>query len=305
MRKMNRINNRREFLIGSAAAAVGLSCAGLGLKAQALIASLPPEDFPNTHNMMIVGEKTVYLSHLPMFVMDGTPPTFNSPHRFQVILEATFTDGNRDLTAAYASDRASHPTEKMYTLNPAKFVLSRVNPSGMALKKFRGNTIFRGHLERNGRPFIGFEGDRPPAGGVFDVNVKRVVHFHQFSKQATKPAQLEYLLFGKDPELFLAHFITKPNDFDQIISVKITGQSFTDEQLGKGMHVVFAGRGNAATERMKENDKAEGKSQLASGAPRTLPVEVIREFYFEEGELAVPPDFEPTEEEKKAGFGVR
>ncbi len=93
MSKMNRINNRREFLIGSVAAAAGLRFAGLGLKAQALIASLPPEDFPNTHNMMIVGEKTVYLSHLPMFVMDGTPPTFNSPHRFQVILEATFTDG--------------------------------------------------------------------------------------------------------------------------------------------------------------------------------------------------------------------
>jgi hypothetical protein len=303
MSKINRMHHRREFLIEGGVAVAGLGCAALGLKNQPAFASLPPEDRPNTHNMMIVGDKTVYLSHLPMFVTDGTPPTFNSPHRFQVILEAAFTDGNRDLTAAYTSDRASHPTEKMYTLNPAQFVLSRINPSGVALKKFRGNTIFRGHLERNGQPFIGFEGDRPPVGGVFDVNVKRVVHFHQFSKQATKPAQLEYLLFGKSPELFLAHFITKPNDFDQIISVKITGQSFTDEQLGKGMHVVFAGRGNVATERMKESETADGKFQLAGESPRTISVEVLREFYFEEGELAVPPDFEPTEEEKKAGFG--
>lgn len=302
MSKTNPVN-RREFLIGGTAAAAGLSCLGLGLKAQPFVTGLPPEDRPNTHNMMIVGEKTVYLSHLPMFVIEGTPPGFDSPHRFQVILEATFTDRNRDLTSTYISDRASNPTVKMYTLNPARFVLSRLNPNGVALRKFRGNTVFRGHLERDGQPFIGFNGDRPPAGGVFDVNVKRVIHFHQFSKRVTKPARLEYLLFGKGTELFMAHFITRPDDFDQIISVKITGQSFTDEQLGKGMRVSFADRGNTASLRMKENDNLSGQFRLAGGAPRTLSVTAVREFYFEEGELAVPPNFEPTAEEAKAGFG--
>jgi hypothetical protein len=303
MRKMNQIHNRREFLKSSATAAAGLSCLGLGLKAQPLAPGFPPEDRPNTHNMMIVGEKTVFLSHLPMFVIDGTPPTFDSPHRFQVILEATFTDGNRDLTADYFRDRAQNPSVKMYTLNPAKFVLSRVNPSGAGLKNFRGNTVFRGHLERDSVPFIGFTGAKPPPGGLFDVNVKRVIHFHQFSLKATKPARLEYLLFGKGAELFLAHFITKPGDFDQIISVKITGQAFTDEQLAKGMHVVFSNRGNTAVERLKENESLTGQFQLAGGAPRTLPVAAVREFYFEEGELAVPPNFDPTAEETKAGFG--
>lgn len=302
---MSKINpvNRRKFLIGSTAAAAGLSCLGLGLKAEPFVMGLPPEDRPNTHNMMIVGEKTAYLSHLPMFVIRGTPPGFDSPHRFQVILETTFTDGNRDLTSTYLSDRASNPTVKMYTLNPARFVLSRLNPNGMALRKFRGNTVFRGHLERESVPFIGFTGDSPPARGVFDVNVKRVVHFHQFSKQATKPSRLEYLLFGKGTELFMAHFITRPNDFDQIISVKIDGHSFTDEQLGKGMHVTFADRGNTASGRMKESDKAAGRFQPPGIAARTLPVAVVREFYFEEGELAVPPSFDPTAEETKAGFG--
>jgi hypothetical protein len=244
----------------------------------------------------------VFLSHLPMFVIDGAPPTFDSPHRFQVILEATFTDGARDLTANYFSDRAQNPSVKMYTLNPAKFVLSRVNPSGAALKKFRGNTVFRGHLERDGEPFIGFTGAKPPPGGVFDVNVKRVIHFHQFALKAAKPTRLEYLLFGKGTELFLAHFITKPDDFDQIISVKLAGRSFTDEQLANGMHVIFSSRGNTAVERLKENDNLSGQFQLAGGTPGTLSVAAVREFYFEEGELAVPPNFDPTAEEKKAGF---
>src|SRR6266404_5047662 len=221
MRKMSKIHERREFLRTSATAAVGLSCFGVGLKAPSLAPGFPPEDPPNTHNMMIVGEKTVYLSHLPMFVKKGRPAKFNSPHRFQVILEATFSDRTRDLTADYFSDRVKNPSVKMYTLNPAEFVLSRLNPAGMALKKFQGNTIFRGHLEREGQPFIDFSGNRPPAPATFDVNVKRVVHFHQFDPKATKPARLEYLLFGKGAELFLAHFITKPDDFDQILSVKI------------------------------------------------------------------------------------
>jgi hypothetical protein len=302
MKKMNQIHNRREFLKSSATAAAGLSCIGLGLKAQPLAPGFPPEDLPNTHNMMIVGEKTVFLSHLPMFVIKGRPATFNSPHRFQVILEATFSDGTKDLTAAYASDRLNHPTVKMYTLNPADFVLSRVNPSGAALKKFRGNTVFRGHLERDGEPFIGFTGAKPPPGGLFDVNIKRVIHFHQFALKAAKPTRLEYLLFGKGAELFLAHFITKPGDFDQIISVKIAGQSFTDEQLAKGMHVIFSNRGNTAVERLKENDNLSGQFQLAGGTPQTLSVAAVREFYFEEGELAVPPNFDPTAEEKKSGF---
>ena len=37
-------------------------------------------------------------------------------------------------------------------------------------------------------------------------------------------------------------------------------------------------------------------------APKMIQVEGIREFYFEEGELRVPPDFKTTSAEKQAGF---
>ena len=68
------------------------------------------------------------------------------------------------------------------------------------------------------------------------------------------------------------------------------------------MHVIFSSRGNTAVERLKENDNLSGQFQLAGGTPGTLSVAAVREFYFEEGELAVPPNFDPTAEEKKAGF---
>ena len=301
MRNLSLVNTgRRDFLKNSVGAVVGLSSLSLGLKVPAAM-NRRPEDQPDTHNMMLVGSKTAFLSHLPMFVKRGSGPKFDSPHRFQVILEATFSEGDKNLTEVYFNDRTKNPAVKMYTLNPDLFVLSRVNPAGDALKTFRANALIRGHLERGGKSLIG-DVENPPTGGAFDVNVMNVVHFREFDPKATKPAKLEYLLFGKGPELFLAHVISKPNDFDQIISIKSTGPTFSDEELGKGMRVEFSDRGNNSKERLKEKVKASGLFHVPGGSPRTVPIEVVREFYFEEGELFLPPTFDSTAEEKKSGF---
>ena len=59
------IESRRDFMKTSVAAVAGLSCFPLGLNTVADAASLH-EDKPNTHNMMLVGTQTAFLSHLPM-----------------------------------------------------------------------------------------------------------------------------------------------------------------------------------------------------------------------------------------------
>ena len=308
MKKISQFNNRREFLKSTATAAAGLGFLGLGLQAQPLVLSRPPDpDEPNTHNMLVVGEQTVYLSHLPMFQgLNKGKTDFRSPHRYQVILEVTFTGASGNLTSVYSADRKSHPSEKMYTINPDFFVLPDLDPKGRALRSFRGNTVYRGHLERGGRPIIGFlkpRPDEPPAGGVFDVNISNVVHFHKFIPGAAKPNQLQYLLFGKGPETFLAHLIAAPPDFDQMISVKVTGQQFTDADLARGITVSFAGKANSARTRIREKEKASGVAVIAgSSNPLPLQVEAVKEFYFEEGELRLNETFSPTAEEIRSGF---
>jgi hypothetical protein len=290
MSKMNRVNNRREFLIGSAAAAIGLGCLSVGSKANNALMNFPFWEDPATHNMLLVGEQTAYLSHLPMFVgLNSEKTDFATPHRFQVILEASFTEGNRNLTDVYIADRKQHPAVKMYTFNPARFVLPDLDPAGSSpLRKFRGNALIRGHLERGGTPFIG-DFEPPPAGGAFDVNVVNVVHFHKFVPGAAKPTQIQYILFGKGPETFLAHFITAPPDFDQIISVRVTGQKFSDAELSRGITVTFPGRANTSRERLKEKVRASGTFLSGGTNPKPLQVDVQREFYFEAGELSMPP----------------
>ena len=50
--------------------------------------SAPSAEQAGTHNMLVVGSKTVYLSHLPMF---------HGEHAAQVILEANFQQSNKNL----------------------------------------------------------------------------------------------------------------------------------------------------------------------------------------------------------------
>jgi hypothetical protein len=282
-------HTRGLYGVFTTAMAVALALCWAGTRGTARAAEPHAPDPPTTHNMLVVGEETVYLSHLPMFQAAGKPPM---PHRYQAIIEVTFP-----AQAGYAKDRREHRTTNIYTLNPEIFVLPELvssDPQRKPLVAFKAQTIFRGHLERD---------DRVPILQDSEVSVKRVIHFREFDPKATKSPQLEYLLFGNGQELFLAHMITAPPDFDQILAVKVTDHAFTNEDLAKGIPVVFPGTMNAAASRLREQQQVAGEMKVGTPpAPKTIRVEVNREFYFEEGELQVPPNFKTTAAERQAGF---
>jgi hypothetical protein len=249
--------------------------------------------------MLVVGNETVFLSHLPMFKgLNEQATDYTSPHRYQVILEVNFTGNGKDVTDIYTKDRQGSPGTKMYTLNPEPLILARLftpDVQNPALGSFKA-TVIHGHLERKPHHVI---------GGLEDVvvTVKKVVHAQKFDPGATKPEKLRYFLFGKGEELFLAHVITKPPDFDQIVSVKVADHSFTNEELNREVNVIFPDRDNTASQRIKENQQAPGKFQVI-GTPQSFEsaVQAGIEYYFEEGELAMPATFDQTPEEAKAGF---
>ena len=268
-------HSRRTFLQAGAAAVIGTGCLGSTLSAlhaaDAMKHYASLADEATGHNMLIVGQQTVFLSHLPMFSGKG----FVSPHRYQVLLEAAFTKPAGNPQATYFADRKKNPKTNIYTLGPEEFVLPRFAASSDPLRTFRAD-VFRGHLERSG--------NRRLAAQV-DVQVKRVIHFREFTPQ--EPAtRLEYLLFGKGSEIFLAHFISAPPDFDQVISVSVSDHKFTDEELGQGMRLVFE-RPNKSAQRLKETQTVVGavRGGSASASPVKMTVKVLREFYLEEGEL--------------------
>src|SRR5881397_2772784 len=93
---------RREFLKRGGIAVVGITCFGVGRQGADAEITPSPEDPPTVHNMLVVGQDTVFLSHLPMFQgMNLTKTAFTSPHRYQVILQGTFTQGGKNVQDVY------------------------------------------------------------------------------------------------------------------------------------------------------------------------------------------------------------
>ena len=220
------------------------------------------------HGMAIVGTQAIFLSHLPMFML---------PHDYQVILEVAFKGGGSDPQRRYVQDRASNP-DTSYTFAPNKsFVLPDLFPAGRdqpaSLDGFRGD-IFRGHFERGGVPI---------AQDVL-VDVARVVRGTRFVKDAPRPTRLDYFLFGRGTELFLAHTVTAPPDFDQILAVTIGGAAVSDDELGRGVPIAFPGRADAAEARIQPGSKLSGVMQLA-GQGRPVEVTAVSEPWLELREL--------------------
>jgi hypothetical protein len=245
------------------------------------------------HNQMMVGVQTVYLSHLPMFMFEPE----RHEHNFQVILEVTLT-GPGHAQETYTEDRRKNSQVRMYTMSPDPFEMIELDPERPTRTTLTGD-VFRGHLERGGEVII----KRATA------HVERIIYFHKFDADAQPLDQLEYILFGKAPDLFIAHVITRPPDFDQILGVKITEGKLPADDLRRGIHLRIPGRRNDLRTRVKAGERVAGQAAQPGGQnsqPIQLQLEAGTEFYFEEGELRAPPlsaaDFAPTPEERRAGF---
>ena len=188
---------------------------------------------PQSHGMIVFGTSPVFLSHLPMFMKN---------HDYQVVLQASF---NADEQQVYEADRTAHPG-LLYTLQPEAFTLPELLAPGPgkppARRSFRAS-LFRGHFEQ---PDADTDDIVPKA----TVSVGRVVVGKKFDPGAAGLEQLEYVLFGSAPDLWLVHVLTKPPDFDHILSVDVDGHAFSDEELGAGIPITIAGRSNVAEERL-------------------------------------------------------
>jgi hypothetical protein len=238
--------------------------------------------------MFAFGRDTVYLSHLPMFM---------SPHDAQLILDVALEDeAGSSLLEVWSTERANNPDERVYTMMPQRFALSTLyTPDPPARRSFRAR-FFRGHLERGGEVI--------PELGSIVVRVTDVVYAKRFDRGG-KPDDLTYRLFGRRGELFLAHVITEPPDFDQILSVQLAGAQLDEDEVNAGIEVVLPDRPNGATERLRDGTATTARGHV-TGAHQFLSLEIadVQELYFEEGELMTSRGaFEPTELEIEAGFG--
>jgi len=227
-------------------------------------------DPAESHTMLVIGAGAVFVSHLPMFM---------KPHDYQVVLQVTFSSHGADPQRVYADDRAAHPDILLYTLKPKPFVLADLLPPSPGkpprLRSFRAD-IFQGDVERPGAARI--------APNV-DVSVTGVVLGHKFVPKAPPLDHLTYVLFGKGTELWLAHVITGPPDFDQILSTGVDGHTFTDQDLGAGIPVTVPGRRNLGAERLTvAPGAAVPATATVAGKPVPVQLKPHLEMYFNDND---------------------
>lgn len=207
-------------------------------------------DLPATHGMLVVGGKSIYFSHLPMF---------HQPHDYQVILQVDLgVEGN----GAYFADKAAHPEMEVYTFVPRPMVL----PEVVAGKKTFSGDLYRGHFERGGTPI---------RSGL-SVEIRKVLHFRKFDPQANRPDLATYLLFGESGDLWLAHLISTKPDFDQLASVSLDGFK---PPAGGAEQIRVPGAG-------ADRPLADGQDYLAQEERGSVTLQKLHTTYLEFGDLS-------------------
>jgi hypothetical protein len=233
-------------------------------------------DTHGIHGMLVLGgqrtgdplRSPIYASHLPMFM---------PPHDFQVITRVT-----GDAASRYADFVAHFGSSDIYTFVPEPFSIDELDPSGdrTHARKSVGGRLFRGHFERGGSEIAS------------DVSfaIEQVVHFRRFRRANAGAARgpLRYLLFGERDAAFLAHLITAPPDFDQILSVEVKPQSgVSDQTLSGGVVISIPERQNEIGAKLQEGEVFVGRMDAEpAGMSASIELAVAHEYYLETGDLA-------------------
>lgn len=229
-------------------------------------------DTAESHGMIVWGDATIYFSHLAMFS--------NPVHAQQVILEVTLPN---DAMRGYRGAKAKHPESTFYSFRPEPFILGDLFPPAAGrparLTSLVG-TLFRDQFEQLGEDEVK---DHLVARNV-TAKVTRVIVRRKLIPFGKRPVRLEYVLFGKQHELYLAHPINLPPDFDQIIAVKSVGRELTDADLAPGLPLAMPGTKDSAESRVRGDAKAQAEISIG-GTPQPVALALGVEVYFSDNDF--------------------
>lgn len=151
-------------------------------------------DQPGVHGMLLFGNKSTYVSHLPMF---------HSPHDYQLLLKVSLRDQQGSKTVE-AYEEAKKNTSEYFTFVPQVMDLTELISGA---KTNFSAVIYKGHFERGGQSL-----------GIAEFHVEKLVFSNKLKAQAS-PIENSYFVFGEMGEYFAAHLIQAKPSYDAILGV--------------------------------------------------------------------------------------
>ncbi|USQ85869.1 hypothetical protein NFX46_20285 [Streptomyces phaeoluteigriseus] len=219
---------------------------------------MPDEGFlKETHDMVVLGTNArVHLSHLAKFV---------APHDYQIILQATFSG------TVYETNRHRFGTSALFTLRPEPLSVADLQVQAAVAPEALPARLFFGRVGRDGDVL-----------GEARVNLLKTFYFQQFDPLASRSSELRYIFFGGGEEGFLAHQITTPPDFDQILLVQPMGDDLPLVPP-PGALLDFQGRENRLDDRLAPGEQSKGAIVGKDGFPtqHETYLQVVAEVYLE------------------------
>jgi hypothetical protein len=196
--------------------------------------------------LLMLGEGPVYLALLP------TP---DEARDHQIVLETVLLKTGSDPTSIYAQDR--HVTdEKTYTLVTEPLVIDDlIAPASSPTRTSFRAQLVRGLAGRGGQPFL----------ENVTVKVKRVVLARKIQVSSKTGDHLQYFAFGDARQLYAAHVLQTPRDFDQVVAIRVTrgvmdeGQA---ERMRRGAVIELPEVANEIGQTLKEGATGAGRVVL-------------------------------------------
>lgn len=225
-----------------------------------------PHDPPGGHGVIVFGDETLYFSHLAMFM---------PAHGHQVVMEVDLPD---EVLKAYRKARTKHPQSTFYSLSPVPYVLTDLFPPApdrpARLTSIVG-TLFRDQFEL----LADDEVESHLVARDVTATVTNVIVKRKLVPLRKRPARLEYVLFGKEGDLYLAHVLNRPPDFDQIIAVEAAGRPLPAGDLARGVPLGVPGTKDTAEQRLRAGSATTGEMRVA-GKKQAVPLVLGAEVYF-------------------------
>ena len=188
-------------------------------KRRSLVAGPAIEDSKEWHAFAILGEKTLFASHLTMHCM--------CEHAYQFVIETDFAP---DVRRAFEADRAKHPGVTYFLANARGRHVDPNEPliEGLTIPFLAGGErsfvgdIYRGWPAQLGEhwPWESEEGRRSVVAANVEIYIRRIVHFRPFIANLAPPDTLVYLMFGAGEEAHMVNLQFRFPDFDHILSLK-------------------------------------------------------------------------------------
>ncbi|MBY0129163.1 hypothetical protein H0177_02645 [Bacillus cereus] len=155
------------------------------------------ENTPDIHGFVIMGKSNLFLEHISMFNMEN--------HEYQCILRATIPEEDMKIINERRQKEPRVPLI-LANLSTDKYILPEI-ASGY-------RTSFIGEI-------LIWETDDPQRNprliSRVYVTIEQVIHYRHFTFQMGKISSLSYLLFGKDNEVFISHYVNESPNFMHIL----------------------------------------------------------------------------------------